>query len=246
MTEPDHDEHARLRKHVNAFFTPANVERVYATLRDAALRTVQELGQAQQSASGLSVMHGRSETVTRSAHTQIDAAGEGGEGVAVNGWDLAHDLINQVVMKVRLFARSQRRRKHCQHLPAQQGMTSPPAAAQGGRCLQPRRRRAWHMPAPTFATCSSWSAAAGDSCHRRRGMRRRAAVPQVFFESEQQIDMDTLMDAFTHAGLLSANPWYLMLLQYGFEVQPRRARRNYAMLCASRSGADARASSSPS
>jgi hypothetical protein len=56
------------------------------------------------------------------------------------------------------------------------------------------------------------------------------------FESEQQVDVDALMDAFRHGGLLVASPWATMLLQAGYMVHPRCAKRNFERLRSSWKG----------
>jgi hypothetical protein len=87
------EEHTRLRRQFNAFFTPENVDNVYTTLRDAAVRTVQEISRAQQTSSGTIGGHSVASGKEAGDENQME------EGVAVDGWAMTHDLINQVVMK---------------------------------------------------------------------------------------------------------------------------------------------------
>ena len=89
-----------------------NVEAVYATLSENALRMATELADAPPTAAspasltnGLAAANGGSSSDGASPSgngaltdgTEASASG----WIEVNGWDFAHDLINSVVMKVR-------------------------------------------------------------------------------------------------------------------------------------------------
>jgi cytochrome P450 len=77
----DKEEHARLRAHLNAFFTQENVDAVYTTLRDGVVDRINKLAMRE-----VPSMEGKE---------------SGAQAVQVDAFDFAFDLLNEVVMKVR-------------------------------------------------------------------------------------------------------------------------------------------------
>jgi hypothetical protein len=92
LQEPDREEHSRLRKHMNAFFTPDNVEAVYTTLRGNALRMAQDLSQ-----------EGRGGWAAEGVKNGKNGPDSEAPGVAVDAWHFSHELINRVVMQALLL-----------------------------------------------------------------------------------------------------------------------------------------------
>ena len=111
LTLEDRAEHARLRKHMNAFFTPENVNTVYVTLRDAVTDAISTISQVPNTKSangkdngGVSNGKGGNNGGTRSIvaeRKRIGVEGADSDGwVAVDAWCLTHMLILKVVMEV--------------------------------------------------------------------------------------------------------------------------------------------------
>ena len=113
LTLEDRAEHARLRKHMNAFFTPENVNTVYVTLRDAVTDAISTISQVPNTKSangkdngGVSNGNGANNGGTGSNSIDAECKRIGVEGadsdgwVAVDAWCLTHMLILKVVMEV--------------------------------------------------------------------------------------------------------------------------------------------------
>lgn len=79
----DEMEHVRLRAHLNAFFTPDNVDAVYSLLRSTAVARAAALSDLRSAKVGVEVATGRS------AHE-----------IKVDGFAFARSLISEVVMQV--------------------------------------------------------------------------------------------------------------------------------------------------
>ena len=85
----DEGAHSRLRQHLNAFFTPENVNTVYMTLRDTVVDAAHGIAAASEPNNGVPAQ-------------DIGVRGSMQDGwVSVDGWRLSHLLILKIVMQVR-------------------------------------------------------------------------------------------------------------------------------------------------